>query len=639
MKKYDTIAVSLLCLYIAAFVPLCVKKYLAFGYYDFDTATANQIAWNNLRGDLCYSSLHGGNILGFHAYLFLLLLSPLYALWQSPLMLLCLQTLFLALAGWPIYLVAKREIGGGAVPLLFLLLYLLYPPLGYITLLHVHTVNFAPFLLAWAYLFYRRMRYGPFLAFLVVAMSTREEIAFVAAAFGACALWERRGLRWSVAPLCLGIGWFCAYFFWLAPHLRGGAPSPFLPFYAEAGGSAGAVAANIVRRPLLILGIVLRPAKLLYLFRLFAPLAFLPLLAPGALFLCLPPLLLNLLATKPYVADIIYQYNAPIIPFVFIAGIAGFRRLQGLLGAAAFRRPAAAILAVAGIGFSWRLGPQLHLLSDSWRGAVDCLPRTDPMAAAKWELVRAVPDGLPAATNFGFFTALSSRKELDSIPWVLAGRFGDLPSPYPGRADIQCALIDFGDPTTFVKFYDPRRSPARFREYLARNELGLVRIVGQIALYRRGSPDAVALWERLAPGGGGEGILAAFDGLLLRKAELAPEEARGMRQIRVSSLWEAAGAGRGDLSLILRMRGPEGGELLRQVACICHHLHPTSEWEEGERIQARHFVAVPPDLPRGVYSLQMLPIDTFPPCRVRQFAARPGIVTRDGWLSLGDVRL
>lgn len=224
LKKYDTTAVSLLCLYIAAFVLLCIRKYHAFGYYDFDLATANQIVWNNLRGNLFYSSLHGGNILNFHAYLFLLLLSPLYAVWQSPLMLLCLQTLFLALAGWPIYLVAKREIGGGAVPLLFLLLYLLYPPLGYITLLHVHTVNFAPFLLAWAYLFYRRMRYGPFLIFLVVAMSTREEIAFVAAAFGACAFWERRGLRWSVAPLLLGIGWFCAYFFWLAPHLRGGPP-------------------------------------------------------------------------------------------------------------------------------------------------------------------------------------------------------------------------------------------------------------------------------------------------------------------------------------------------------------------------------------------------------------------------------
>ena len=74
------------------------------------------------------------------------------------------------------------------------------------------------------------------------------------------------------------------------------------------------------------------------------------------------------------------------------------------------------------------------------------------------------------------------------------------------------------------------------------------------------------------------------------------------------------------------------------MACICHHLHPTSEWEEGERIQARHFVAVPPDLPRGVYSIRMLAINTFPPCRVQRFAARPGAAIRDGWLALGDIR-
>jgi len=642
LKKIDTIALALVLLYIASFCLLCSKKYHNFGYYDFDLATANQVMASNLRGDFFYSSLDGGNVLRFHAFLIYLLLLPLYALWQSPLMLLYLQTVFLAFAGWPIYLCARDALKDRSAALAFLVLYLLYPPIGYINLLHVHSVNFAPFFLACAYLWYRRSRYALFLVMLGVAMTAREEIAFIAVAFGVSAFWERRSLKWSLAPMIAGVAWFCFYFFWLAPHLRGGTQSPFAMFYSEAGGSAGMVAKNLIFRPVYMLGIMLKPDKLLYLFRMVAPLAFLPLLSPGVLFLCLPNLLLNLLATHPWVANIVYHYNAPLVPFIFIAGIAGLSRLKPRLRTDTALRRATAAAAIVGVIFCWHLGPQLHILSASWRGIIDCLPKTDFMAPAKWELVEAVPPGLPAATNFGFFTMLSNRKELDSLPWVLAGRFGDLPVPYAGRSDIASALIDLGDPTTFVRFFDPAQSPARFRDYLSRNHLGLVQLYDQIALYRRGAHDAIALWERPSPElreTEGEKTLATFTGLRLRRAELEPIGKPPMRQVRFTSLWEAMGRSREDFSLIVRVQGADGETLLRQVTNICYNLHPTSEWSEGEMIRANHFIALPADLPRGKYSLQMLVIEKFPPCRAQQVSAPLGSLTQDGWFTLGSCPL
>ncbi|MCX6356801.1 MAG: DUF2079 domain-containing protein, partial [Candidatus Aureabacteria bacterium] len=565
MKKCDTPASALILLYIAAFAILCFRLYRSFGYHDFDLATANQIMWNNLHGNPFYSSLHGGNILGFHAYLIFFLLSPIYALWQSPLMLLCLHTVFLGLAGWPIYLLARDELKDRSAALVFLSAYLLYPPLGYINSLHVHSVNFAPFFLAFAYWFYRKSRYAPFLISLGIAMSAREEISFIAVAFAVSALWEKRRWQWWIIPLAAGVAWFSCYFFWLSPFIRGGMQSPYLAFYAEAGGSSGRILHNIFMHPLLITNIIFKPYKLCYLFYLFAPLAFMPLLSPGILFLCLPNLFLNLLATNPNVATIVYHYNCPLIPFIFIAGVMGFARLRTLLRIRAARVLTASALMVTAITVSWRLGPQLHLFSNSWKGVIDCLPKSDFMTPAKWEMVKAVPPHVPAATNFGFFTMLSSRKELDSIPWVLVGRFGDLPCPYPGRSDIESALIDFGDPTTFIRYYNPTESPARFREYLARNHLGLIKLYDQIALYKRGVPDTVTLWERLAPGEKEKrekDVFATFDGLRLVGAEIEPVGTSLMRQLRFTSLWEATGRVREDVSLIVRIQGPDNRTLL-----------------------------------------------------------------------------
>lgn len=639
IKRYDILAAILIIVSIVAFSHTCYRKYQTFSYYDYDLAVANQIMWNNIHGDFFDTSLQGGNFLKLHAPLIYLLFIPFYALWPSPLTLLYAKVILLILVGWPIYLLAKSELKNEPIALVFLAAYLLYPAVGYISLGHPHGITYAPFFLAWAYYFYRKDNYAPFAIMIALAVATREEISFMAVAFGIYALWERKDFKWWAEPLLLGIGWFALYFFFLGPYLRSSEKSPFLAYYWEVGGTVPELFNNIFTHPLLVLRVVFGLHKITYIFRLMAPLAFMPIFSPGVLFLCLPNLLLNMLSSRMDIADIYMQYTSPLIPYIFFAGIMGFAKISQLIKSALLKNFIIRLILIMTIIFSWRMGPQLHLFSREWQGLIGCLPRDNFLNAMRWKMVTMVPPGVPAATDFRFVTYLSNRKVLEGLYIVLHGFFN---VKKPHRTDIEWALFDFGDPTTFVKFYDPKTTGKDFRRYLFENHLGLVQIYDQIALYRRGAPDAVTLWERLAPekrGDRGGKALATFDGLLLKGVELEPVGTAPMRQIRFTSLWEATGRDREDVSLVVRVEGTEGGELLRQVTNICYHLYPTSEWREGELIRANHFIAVPPALPAGGYSLQMIVINKFPPCRVQRFSSLPGSVAREGWFVLGNCQL
>ncbi len=638
MKKYGVITILLIAIYIVAFSFTCHKKYQTFAYDDFDLATANQIIWNSLHGDPFYSSIHGGSFLKFHAPLIYLLLLPFYALWPSPVMLLYAQTILLALAGLPIYLIAKRELKIGSMALVFLTVYLLYPPLGYLSLGHPHGVTFAPFFLAWAYYFFRRDRYAFFITMLCLAMTAREEISFIVVTVGICALWERKGLKWWVAPISLGVIWFAFYFFWLLPYLRGGEKSPFLILFSEVGGSPAAILRNIFTRPFYILGVVFKPHKLVYIFRMLVPLAFMPLLSPGILFICLPNLFLNLLADRQDVADIFFQYNAILIPFIFFAGVMGFARLRRFIKIDILNKIILMAILITGVVSSWCLGPQLHLLSKTWEYSGVSMPKEDFLTPVKWEMVEMVPPDVPVTTHFKFCTYLSGRKELEFLPWVLYGQFGNMPDRFRGRSDIESALIDFGDVTTFVRFYNPKTSPERMRRLISENRLGLVKIYDQIALYKRGESDAFILYESLGKEKGEtqKGYGALFNDLGLNHVELEIVGDRPRRQLRFSSLWKARKKLNDDFSMLIRIEDESGNQVLQQPRSICYHMYPTDEWEEGELIRANHLIALPPELPPGRYRLKMVVINKFPPCRVVPLITPPASIDTDGWLIVGE---
>lgn len=284
--------------------------------------------WNTAQGRPFASSIEVRFYLADHLSLILGLFAPLYRAWPDVRLLLCLQGSSLALGAYPVYRLARRT---APVPtgLLFPLLYLLYPALGFIVRFDFHAEAFATPLLLFGLWLWEEARYAPASLALLLALSCREEVGLTIALWAALEALAARGQerRLALCWIAIGTSWTILGMGLVMPHLRGGPSDTFVACFRHLGPSYGAALFRFLRHPLATLreswqGLGAYKATLLP--RLLLPLAFLPLLSPLSLLPLLPGLLSSLFSRCLPHSTIYYQYTAPMIPFLFLGGIRGF---------------------------------------------------------------------------------------------------------------------------------------------------------------------------------------------------------------------------------------------------------------------------------------------------------------------------
>ena len=161
--------------YILIFGYLSFLKYQSFSYFDWDLASDAIVLWNSVHGKFLYYPFLGQSIFGAHLYLITLLILPIYVIFQNPLTLLFLQSMFLGLAAFPLYLLARIKLNK-AFSLSLVLAYLLYPPLGYINLFESHFEIYEIFFLFFALYYFEKERFRNFLAFILLTLLCGYEV-------------------------------------------------------------------------------------------------------------------------------------------------------------------------------------------------------------------------------------------------------------------------------------------------------------------------------------------------------------------------------------------------------------------------------------------------------------------------------
>src|SRR5262249_16444860 len=141
---------ALMAGYVGLYGALCIHKYRYFLYTDFDLAIFVQAVDGILHGT-CYSSIRGMNWLGDHTSLMMFLVAPLYAMARSPVTLLLVQTVAVALGALPVYGLARRMRLGPWVAMALSGAYLLQPALGYLNLFEFHPEVLSTSALLWAF--------------------------------------------------------------------------------------------------------------------------------------------------------------------------------------------------------------------------------------------------------------------------------------------------------------------------------------------------------------------------------------------------------------------------------------------------------------------------------------------------------
>jgi uncharacterized membrane protein len=348
-KRLEANAVPLLVALIAAFTVVCTflnwyrMRALRQG---FDFLVYEQPIWNTVHGRPFAQSMYSfaSTHLGVDLVFFELWVAPFYALWQSPMALFILISLGAGLGAWPLFLIAREQFGSSVAGVGWAALYLLYLPVSTIALSEFQPRLFSASALLGAYWFYRRERAVAFWICLLIAITVRSDVGLVVGCFGLFVLLERRSITFGMAPAILGFGYWIAAVFLIIPALADGHGFLWQVNYAWLGEDTRAIVTRIVTDPVYTARGVITLEKGRYLAQLLWPLAFLPLLCPRVLLIAAPILALNLLSGELVQFDLFHQYQALIIPFLFIAAVHGLADLCAAEGTARLRRIAVLVV-------------------------------------------------------------------------------------------------------------------------------------------------------------------------------------------------------------------------------------------------------------------------------------------------------
>ncbi|MEM1606678.1 MAG: DUF2079 domain-containing protein [Candidatus Bathyarchaeia archaeon] len=339
-------------LFVMATVHTAIVSSLAIrGHYSFytnawDLGIYAQALYSTLNhGRLLYYSAElagnpSGSLFGIHFTPFLLLLVPVYALYQNPITLLILRPLAISLGLVPLYWIMRENGFSRKLIILLSATYLVYPP-TLTPILSFDILSFLPALFLFALHYFRKRNYVKSYLFMILALTVNEFVSLIVSAASIYVLladWREtlhalrrrkisRNIVFSIILLATGILWFilaCSMITYFNPQALKTKWE-----WGELGSGPAEIISNVLAKPLKALNILFNDGqrKFLYIVSLLGPLAFIPLFEPLALIMATPWLAASLLSINPLYYSIETQYPAFVSPFIFVAALDGIKKL------------------------------------------------------------------------------------------------------------------------------------------------------------------------------------------------------------------------------------------------------------------------------------------------------------------------
>lgn len=284
-------------------------KFYSFDYASYDVGIYSSIAYNSAIGHFFFSSVQDMNHLGEHFSPIMLAFSPFYRLYAEPVWL--FGALLVAYLSVPIliyWICGKLNVfppGNEAPVYLLCVLWLLYRPMASAVSFAFHPSSLTAPLILIAYYFQAQKRWGLFYVALFMLLLFKENLTLVWVGFGLFLMCEP-GERKRGAFLALSGGLFALFLInYFIPHFRGGAWKEHMDRLA----------------PLEDIG-----SKAYYLFRLFTPLLYIPMMRLKFFLLVMPAIALNLVTGFEPQYSTSFHYDDITAALIFVAVIEFFRK-------------------------------------------------------------------------------------------------------------------------------------------------------------------------------------------------------------------------------------------------------------------------------------------------------------------------
>ena len=408
------IVVALAVLYFLLYGILSVLRHVTYHSFGPDLGIFDQVFWNTTQGRLLESTMSLAqpaphSYLADHFSPVYLLLMPAYVLIPRPETLLVIQTLFLALGVWPLYLLARLKLEPGFQRLVWALAYFLFLPVAFINLFDFHELALAVLPLGFAIYFLEKGRPGWFLVSLLSTFLIKEELPLVGVGFGVYILLAKRDWKLGLGVLAGSLAVFLAVVRLIIPAFGGGSYEYFarrLNYrYAELGTTPQEIIATAFAHPGRLAHILFQPQKLKFLVGIFGPVLGLTALSGFAAILVLPTLGILLLSNYAPQYAFTSHYSAPLIALVIGTSILGFARLRP-----SFRRPAATGVLASSLVFSFLLGDLPFSRHFDYR-----MFQTDPRYTAFAHNLALIPASASVAAENNLTPHLSQRRYIYNV--------------------------------------------------------------------------------------------------------------------------------------------------------------------------------------------------------------------------------
>lgn len=415
--KYELCLAFFIALYILYFTTASFLKQDNFYTARFDLGNMDQTVWNTIHGRIFEftdsTATQGSGVisrLAFHADFILVLIAPLYLLWDDPKMLLLLQTIVLSLGAVFVYFISREVLRNKTLSLVFAFAYLLYPAVNWVNLYDFHPVALATTFLLAAFYFLIKKRYFLLIFFLILSGICKEQIWIINFLFGIHVLFIHKKRLFGFAISSVSLASFYLLVWKFIPGIR--AEDHFaLKFYSDYGESPSMIIRNILFSPDKVIDTILKPDRLEFIKQLFLPLGYLSLLAPIFLIFAVPDLLIDLLSSRSSFHQIYYQYSATITPFLFITAIYGALRLTSLVPQITPKIISVVILIFTFIS-AYSFGPLIFAKKPN-----DAMFRKNYQnSAAVRDYLSSIPEDLTLSTTNDLGAHLSHRIGIFTVP-------------------------------------------------------------------------------------------------------------------------------------------------------------------------------------------------------------------------------
>jgi uncharacterized membrane protein len=302
----------------------------------YDLSVNMNMLYNAAHGAGFASTLEpaASHLLNMHLNLLEYLLVPVCAVFRGPDVLFFAQVAAAILGAIPVYLLARDMCPERWQHILCVIIYLLYPRLRDTIAYDFHPDIMSLPLILFALYSFRRDRLFPFVACLLAGSLNKESLWLVTAFFGVFLVFQRRhpALRWRWTGVFLAVVGPTVFWLYRGVYMKSLPQGDFqIHFYAWMGGSLGEALSNMLKHPGRFAATILSAGRWRYVRQVFAPLGFLPMLAPSWLWMTIPTWG-YILAREPFLFNVHEHHPIEMVPFLVTGFIAGYRRLLDWAG-------------------------------------------------------------------------------------------------------------------------------------------------------------------------------------------------------------------------------------------------------------------------------------------------------------------